>query len=188
MKSLTAFTVCLWMSSSNTKGTPFSYAVSGEGNDNEVVIDYDRYFRLLIDNVVRDTSVTANDGVWHHICVSWENNAGSWKFYKDCELKSEGTNLKRGYTIRRGGTLVLGQEQDSVGGGFDSSQSFEGMLSNVNVWDHVLSAAQITEMSTSCQLDEWNEANVYKWTEFLRQGGAKLQKPSPCEPYKIQGR
>ncbi len=84
--------------------------------------------------------------------------------------------------------MVLGQEQDSVGGGFDSSQSFEGMLSNVNVWDHVLSAAQITEMSTSCQLDEWNEANVYKWTEFLRQGGAKLQKPSPCEPYKIQGR
>ncbi len=136
----------------------------------------------------KDTSVTANDGVWHHICVSWENHSGSWKFYKDCLLIEEGTNFKRGHTIRQGGTLVLGQDQDSVGGGFESAQSFQGVLSNVNVWDHVLSAAQITEMSTSCQLDEWNEANLYKWPDFLRQGGAKLLKPSPCEPYQIMGR
>ena len=131
--------------------------------------------------------MTAFDGVWHHICVTWENSLGTSKFYKDCELQDEGT-LKKGYTIRQGGTLVLGQEQDSVGGGFDTSQSFQGLLSNVNVWNHVLSAAQITEMSTSCQLDEWNEANVYKWPDFLRQGGTKLVKPSPCQPYKIMGR
>ncbi len=132
--------------------------------------------------------MTANDGVWHHICVSWENGSGSWKFYKDCLLSDQGTSFKRGHTIRQGGTLVLGQEQDSVGGDFESVQSFQGMLSNVNVWNNVLSAAQITEMSTSCQLDEWNAANVYKWTTFLRQGGAKLLKPSPCEPYQIMGR
>ncbi len=45
-RGLTAFTVCLWMSSSDTRGTPFSYAVSG--TDNELLIEYNRYFHYLI--------------------------------------------------------------------------------------------------------------------------------------------
>ena len=51
MRSLTAFTVCLWMSSSNTKGTLVSYAV---GNSvNELIIEYDRYFDFLIGGTKR---------------------------------------------------------------------------------------------------------------------------------------
>ena len=51
MRSLTAFTVCLWMSSSNTKGTLVSYAV---GNSvNELIIEYDRYFYFLIGGTKR---------------------------------------------------------------------------------------------------------------------------------------
>lgn len=46
MRSLTAFTVCMWMSSSDTEGGPFSYAVSSE--DNELLIYYERYFQLFI--------------------------------------------------------------------------------------------------------------------------------------------
>lgn len=41
--------------------------------------------------------------------------------------------FKPGYTIRGGGSLMLGQEQDSLGGGFEAVQSFKGMLMNVNV-------------------------------------------------------
>jgi len=127
------------------------------------------------------TTVTANDGVWHHICVSWESSSGSWKLYKDGNLKQEGTNFKTGYTIRQGGTLVLGQEQDSVGGDFDASQSFQGMLSNVNVWDQVLDATLIKERSKSCELEDGNEGNLYKWPDFLHEGGARLVHPSPCK-------
>ena len=53
MHSLTDFTVCLWMSSSNTQGTLLSYAVSDSVYGNELVIDYNRYFRLIIDNTNR---------------------------------------------------------------------------------------------------------------------------------------
>lgn len=45
---LTAFTVCLWMKSSNSKGTLLSYAVAGQGNHNELLIEYDRKFDFLI--------------------------------------------------------------------------------------------------------------------------------------------
>ena len=51
MRSMTAFTVCLWMSSRNTKGTLVSYAVSDY--DNELIIEYDRYFDFVIDNTRR---------------------------------------------------------------------------------------------------------------------------------------
>ena len=78
--------------------------------------------------------------------------------------------------------MVLGQDQDSVGGDFDPNQSFQGMLSNVNVWDHALPSAQIRDMARSCLLDEWSSGNVYKWRDFLQQKGAQVVAPSPCEP------
>ena len=51
MPSLTAFTVCLWMNSSETEGTLFSYAVSGQ--DNELLIEYSTYFDFLIGGTQR---------------------------------------------------------------------------------------------------------------------------------------
>ena len=77
---------------------------------------------------------------------------------------------------------MLGQKQDSVGGGFDADQSFKGMLSNVNVWDHKLSDTRIEMMSTSCLLDEWNAGNVCGWRSFLQEAQARLVKESPCKP------
>jgi len=46
MRSLTAFTMCMWMSSNDNEGSPFSYAVSGQ--DNELLIYYKKYFQLYI--------------------------------------------------------------------------------------------------------------------------------------------
>ena len=83
---------------------------------------------------------------------------------------------------------MLGQEQDSVGGGFETVQSFQGMLSNVNIWDQFLSGTKIKEMSKSCLSDGENDGNVYKWRDFLRKGGVKLVKPTPCKPFKTLGR
>ena len=51
MRSLTAFTVCLWMSSSNNKGTLISYAE--RNSDNELIIEYDRNFDFLIGGAQR---------------------------------------------------------------------------------------------------------------------------------------
>ena len=78
--------------------------------------------------------------------------------------------------------MTLGQEQDSVGGGFDEAQSFQGMVSNVNIWDHVLTAALIEDMASSCLLDEGDAGNIYRWLDFIREGGASLVQSSSCEP------
>ena len=92
-----------------------------------------------------------------------------------------------GHTIRKGGTLVLGQDQDHVGGGFEKNASFQGMLSHVNVWDRLIDSMEMYNMSLSCLPYGQDEANVYKWTDFLREGGPKLVEPSTCVPHKSSG-
>ena len=94
----------------------------------------------------RSTGVSGNDDQWHQICTTWENVNGEWKLYKDGKMEKTGTDLMTGYVIQAGGSLVLGQEQDSAGGGFDQSQSFQGSLTNVNVWSHVLPDQGIVRM------------------------------------------
>ena len=90
-----------------------------------------------------------------------------------------GTGLKKGYTIHGGGSLVLGQEQDSVGGGFDASQSFQGMLTNVNVWSFALPEPAIMDMSKCCRA---GEGSVYMWSDFIYGmiGKPRLVVPSQC--------
>lgn len=183
MPSLTKFTVCFSMKSSDSQGTPLSYAVPQEYN--ELVIDYDRNgFLLTIRAFSRRISVSANDGLWHHICVSWQGNSGSWKFYIDGNMTDQGTNLGKGHVITPGGFLMLGQEQDSLGGGFSRSQSFQGMLSNFNIWNVTLSSEHVRKMSQKCIIDEASNDRVFQWQDFVdgsRKGEVRLVKASPCK-------
>ena len=74
-------------------------------------------------------------------------------------------DFQSGYTVQGGGSLMLGQEQDSLGGGLVSGQSFKGMLTNVNVWKRVLTAYEIKLLSRSCKATR--AGDVYKWKDFL---------------------
>ena len=69
-----------------------------------------------------------------------------------------------GHVIRGKGSLVLGQEQDSVAGGFQASQSFVGEMTGVNIWDRVLGGNEIASLSKSCLA---GEGSVYKWCDFM---------------------
>ena len=100
-------------------------------------------------------------------------------------MTEEGTNLKRGHTIGQGGTLAFGQEQDSVGGDFETSQSLQGKLSGVHVWDHVLTSTKIKEMSTTCVLSEEDDGNVYNWLDILREAEIRLVESFTCEPIEM---
>lgn len=181
MPSMTQFTVCFWMKSNAVKGTPFSYAISNT-YDNELLLVYSTDFFLTIhNNERRMPGITAYDGKWHHICASWDTSAGSWQFYKDGTLAASGAGLSEGYTIMGGGLLVIGQEQDALGGGFDATQSFQGHLTGVNVWSSVIPSETIKEMSKSCLR---GKGKVYKWSDFRYtvRGSPEVVIPSPCVP------
>ena len=108
------------------------------------------YVSLFISLFLRAKSLSANDGMWHHLCVCWNNTKGVWKFYKDGNQILQGLGLKTGHKIQPNGSFILAQEQDSLGGHFDKHQSFQGTLTNVNMWDHVLPPEKIYHLSQSC--------------------------------------
>lgn len=177
MPNLSAVTVCLWMKTADTRneGTLLSYAVSGATNE-LLLTDY-RRFRIYINHGSGHTSVSANDGKWHHICLTWENTAGSWKLFRDGSVAASGKSLQTGHMIRANGSLVLGQEQDSKGGKFEAHQSFIGEMTGVNIWDHVIKDQEIARMSKSCLT---GVGNVFQWREFKAhiKGSVKIIKPS----------
>ena len=77
---------------------------------------------------------------------------------------------------------MLEQEQDTLGGGFISRESFKGMLANVNVLSRVFTANEIRVLSKSCKAK--NAGNVFKWGDFLYgvKGKAAIVIPYPCVP------
>ena len=42
---------------------------------------------------------------------------------------------------------MLGQEQDRVGGGFDSSEAFVGSMAGLAIWDRVLVPGEVSNLA-----------------------------------------
>ncbi|XP_048030443.1 pentraxin fusion protein-like isoform X3 [Megalobrama amblycephala] len=77
-----------------------------------------------------------------HLCVTWDSATGLSAFWVNGE-RGVYQLYKKGHSVRPGGTVLLGQNPTAYVGGFDASQSFVGEISDVNMWDHVLSGSEI---------------------------------------------
>ncbi|XP_045068130.1 sushi, von Willebrand factor type A, EGF and pentraxin domain-containing protein 1 isoform X2 [Coregonus clupeaformis] len=167
MPALTEITCTFWMRSSDTTnyGTPISYAV--EGSDNAfLLIDYNGWV-LYINGKERITDCPAvNTGQWHHIGVSWRSWDGDWRVYINGNPSDGGKGLSVGSTIPGGGALVLGQDQDQRGEGFNPVESFVGSLSQLHIWDRVLDPQQIKILASTCP-GKNIRGNVLAWPDFL---------------------
>ncbi|XP_074519422.1 neuronal pentraxin-2b [Halichoeres trimaculatus] len=157
-----AFTLCMWIKSSASPGigTPFSYGVPGQANEIVLIEWGNNPIELLINDKVAQLPLDVRDGRWHHICMSWTTRDGQWDAYQDGERLGSGDNLAAWHPIKPGGVIILGQEQDVVGGRFDAGQAFVGELSQVNIWDRVLKPVEIQSMA-NCS--SYFPGNVISW-------------------------
>uniref|UniRef100_M3ZHP6 Sushi, von Willebrand factor type A, EGF and pentraxin domain containing 1 n=1 Tax=Xiphophorus maculatus TaxID=8083 RepID=M3ZHP6_XIPMA len=167
MPALTEITCSFWMKSTDITnyGTPVSYAV--EGSDNAfLLIDYN--WVLYVNGKERITDCPAvNTGQWYHIGVSWRSWDGDWRVYINGKPSDGGKGLSVGTTIP-GGALVLGQDQDQRGEGFNPVESFVGSISQLNIWDRVLTPQQIKVLASSCPASHvTHRGNVLAWPDFL---------------------
>lgn len=60
-----------------------------------------------------ESGVSATDGTWHHVAVTWESASGRAILY-DNGKPMWSVVRSRGKTIPGGGTLVIGREQVGV--------------------------------------------------------------------------
>ena len=63
--------------------------------------------------------------------MTWQSIDGGWDCYINGFLYTSGSGLQAGSFIRGGGSLIVGQEQDSFAGSFVRSEAFIGELSQV---------------------------------------------------------
>lgn len=140
-----------------------SYATALAFND--FLLTRQTNLQMWIEDEPLITTKTFDDGVFHYCVATWRSSDGQVK------LSLDGVNVlttthQQGASITAGGSLVLGQDQDSVGGGFSASQAFNGILDEVRISDTVRSDDYATTTSNNI-LD--NDAFWFK-TPLLTNG------------------
>lgn len=151
---LLELSLCSWVqTSAGYVGTILSYAT--EENDNKLVLHgRDAPPRGAVHFVIGDPAFRELPvgrllgGGWHHACVIWSSLQGRYWFYVDRRLASAGSGFQKGYEIPPGGSLVLGQEQDSLGGGFEPSEAFVGLLAGFAMWGRALAPGEVSAIAT----------------------------------------
>lgn len=150
---LRALSFCSWLCTAPGRlGTLLSYAT--HDNDNKLVLHgRDSLAPGTIHLVIGDPAFRELplqpllDGHWHHVCVMWTSIQGRYWLHVDRRLVATGSHFREGYEIPPGGSLVLGQEQDHVGGGFDSSEAFVGSMAGMAIWDRVLTPGEVASLA-----------------------------------------
>ncbi|KAK2916237.1 hypothetical protein Q8A67_000611 [Cirrhinus molitorella] len=146
--------ICTWLKvDGKYLGTILSYAT--ENNDNMLVL-YGRSSGILgvMDFVIGDPAYrelslqNILDGNWHHLCIIWSSIEGRFWYYLDRHLVSTGSKFQKGYEIPPGGSMVLGQEQDSIGGDFDEAEAFVGRLAGFALWTRSLSPGEVSGLAS----------------------------------------
>ncbi len=123
-----------------------SYNVSG--NDNQFLVEgaADGNLQVKIANGVSYVSSirteTLVDGQPHRLSLTWDKASGALNIYVDGQLKDSGT-YAAGATIGSGGTLVIGQEQDTVGGGFDRKSVLQGTVGDIRIFNDARTDGEI---------------------------------------------
>uniref|UniRef100_A0A3B1JXG9 Neuronal pentraxin receptor a n=1 Tax=Astyanax mexicanus TaxID=7994 RepID=A0A3B1JXG9_ASTMX len=182
MPALHAITVCMWLRpTQSVLGTGFSYAVPEQSHELVLQQLVHGPIEFIINNEVAQFTLNLTVNAWQHVCVSWNRRAGVWHVYLGGKLKGEGKDLAVRHSIRPGGTLILGQEQSSMGGlRFVASRALVGELSQFNLWDRVLTHAELYALahcSTGMlgNIVPWNSREVEVF------GGVTKQPAEHCD-------
>ncbi len=144
-----AFTIEMRFTSNgiSTSGSPLvSYAVAGSDNELLLFVAATGDLRVFIKSQSATFAVNAAttlfDGTSHDLAVTWDSTSGLVEVFIDGA--SQGTStLQQGASLSTNGVLILGQEQDSLGGGFDPNQVFSGEIDELRFFDAVRTAMEI---------------------------------------------
>ncbi|XP_028280446.1 serum amyloid P-component-like [Parambassis ranga] len=155
--SFNALTVCFRSITDLSRGHSL-FSLATPTTDNSFLIYMDGELQLNInDKLTKFPGLISPQNVWNSICSTWDAASGL------AQLWVNGKHSVRKFT---GGpainnpVIILGQEQDSLGGSFVIQQSFVGMMSDVHMWDHTLSSCEIQQYMDK---QNFSPGNVLNW-------------------------
>ncbi|NXM10973.1 AGRD2 protein, partial [Ploceus nigricollis] len=200
--ALPAVTACAhlqWDTRTQEIATIFSYAVPAFMNEFQLrgFVDEEGFVRFAL--IVHGhhspyLPVFRADGQWHHFCVTWQQENGTWAIYADGKRRAAASGLcsvgpAAPQAIFGQGTFIIGQDQDSLGGTFRAKESFSGNITDLHIWQKVLSTEHI-EQVRSCWVVEqdlvfgWS-SNALEVESTVQAVATQLLCPGPVEECRV---
>ncbi|NXV49520.1 AGRD2 protein, partial [Uria aalge] len=200
--ALPAVTACAhlqWDTRTQEIATIFSYAVPAFINEFQLrgFVDEEGFVRFAL--IVHGhhspyLPVFRADGQWHHFCVTWQQENGTWAIYADGKRRASASGLcavgpSAPQAIYGQGTFIIGQDQDSLGGTFREKESFSGNITDLHIWQKVLGMEQI-EKVRSCWVVEqdlvfgWS-SNALEVESTVQEVTARFLCPGPVEECQV---
>ena len=165
-----SYSLCGWVKKilSGVHKCWFAYGTSSDVN--EIYLADNGWFYTLSTTVDMSSKVADKLGTWRHICLTWSVTTRAASVYYDGLLIGSLTTPS-GKKLGLDGYIVLGNEFDSYGGGFQDDNAFGGEVFKVNLFDKELSAAEVKEMADGGLRSEVEEkygrSRYLKWEDIL---------------------
>ncbi|XP_041672001.1 serum amyloid P-component-like [Cheilinus undulatus] len=162
---LTAATVCMRYFSSLTRAqTLFSLATPAHSNAFLLYKPSVGVYRLHINGESLEVSGLPDEtNKWNSVCWTWKSKGGLntvWVNGKRSGRKILGANA----SITGDPIIILGQDQDNYGGGFDKAESFVGDITDVQMWNSAISPCEISLYINGCNVPP---GNVLNWKHLF---------------------
>ncbi|KAI5095662.1 carbonic anhydrase 6 isoform X2, partial [Silurus meridionalis] len=174
-----SFTVCMNLRMNpRPVHTVLSYSTSKHENELTITMGYE--VGLWIGNEFVNLQYQQRPHNWAHYCLTWSSHTGGSALWINGAVGPE-QYLRSGYSISSGGDLILGKDQDGILG-ISDSDAFVGDMTDLNIWDYVLSPKEIQE-EVNCDKNSGKlKGNVLNWgvTRMSLYGGVQLETESRC--------
>jgi hypothetical protein len=138
-------TYSCWFRSNFTSAnqTPFTYSVNG---NNEMLFFINSSTQLAPHpkGVSVSVNTTNMQNIWVNFSWTRVTSTGRNAFYRDGQYLGEYI-ASAGTSITSGGHMIIGQEADTAGGGFDANQNLDGDFARLDVYNRALTPQEIQQ-------------------------------------------
>jgi VCBS repeat-containing protein len=143
-------TVEMWINPDAIADTPvlYAYAIGGSTDANHMRIDLTaaggiRFWRGSAESTVTGSNFQV--GVWSHLAVTWDSTSNTVTVFQDGAQVGTTTVTATAMSQVANGAVVLGNDQDTLGGGFQDGDAYDGKMAEVRVWNVKRDAADIAK-------------------------------------------
>lgn len=146
LDGLSTVTVSFWIKTTRT-GIQTVLSGAGPTSNNEFIVYFGSHTSLSIyvhGAAVAWATPSIADGEWHHFAVVMDASADEITIYRDTVSLGTQSHGPAGTPLAISATgLVVGQEQDCLGGCFQTSQIVVGDLDDLRIYSEALTATEV---------------------------------------------
>ncbi len=175
LDELDSFSVSFTFKTFDTREFHHFISAANASTVNEFIVALNNgSLRLYLGGTRHDpTTFTMHDGDWHRLTVTRSGN--TVRSYTDGILIDTWSGAPTGAVSVSANGLWLGGDQDSIGGGWESSQQFCGILDDVQIWNTALDQSTIQEwLYIEIDSSHPNYANLVAYYRFEEESGTTV--------------